>query len=381
MNIQEISQLTPETLDRLTSDQYRAAFDDPTTGKEFVAKVNALEKAPRPRRGAGSTRSAEAIIEQAPATSGFDPSFDESPEAAARAAAPAQPVAEVQPAAAAEPKPATELSIWRYQPQDAQGRNIGGEQVFRYDPTLPVDDPKSLASQLTKAHKSATIALRTRKAQEIIESAEKVATAYQEPKFLDPKDNPNAEQINQLTANAIKNATLSALNLFQQNNPAYVRSNENAAALINWVGKSGRDPGDAATWELAWTALKPYLEVEQPAAPVQAPVPAAPIAEQPKAAAAAVPAPVRAAAVGISTGLSNADILHTDYAQPTSPTTSGVRITLDGKSQVINLKTWESWSSDVQKRVLRGSAGNANSKAIDLLYEQDQQARAARRGR
>ena len=257
MNIAEINQLTPESLDRLTSDQYRAAFDDAVTGKEFVAKVNALENAPRPRRGAGSTRSSEPVIEQAPAPTGFDPSFDEFPEPrAATAVAPAQP--EAQPATK---QPVTEelpQKIYSYQPVDKSGKPVGGLQSFKYRTDAELIDA------LKKAHMNATVALRTRKAQEIIESAEKVATAYQEPKFLDPKDNPNAEQINQLTANAIKNATLSALNLFQQNNPAYVRSNENAAALINWVGKSGRDPGDAATWELAWAALKPYLEVEQP---------------------------------------------------------------------------------------------------------------------
>ena len=101
-------------------------------------------------------------------------------------------------------------------------------------------------------------------------------------------------------------------------------------------------------------------------------MPAAPIAEQPKATAAAAPTPVRAAAVGISTGLSNSDQFnHEIPVAATAAISNGVRIVLDGKAQIINLKTWESWSSDVQKRVLRGGAGNANSKAIDTLYEME----------
>jgi hypothetical protein len=55
---------------------------------------------------------------------------------------------------------------------------------------------------------------------------------------------------------------------------------------------------------------------------------------------------------------------------------NGVRITVDGKTQVMDLRTWDRMTSDSQRRILRVPS---NAKAIDALYEKQVQERAARR--
>jgi hypothetical protein len=372
MDLQEIAKLTRESVSRLTSDQYKAAFEDQTTGQQFAVKVNDIENAPRTAtRPRGSVRGEEASAPAAIVETSFDPSFDDQP------AAPAAAVVEsAQPAA--QPAALAELAIWRYQPKDAQGRAVGGEQVFKYDPTLPVDDPKSLASQLTKAHSNATTALKARKTQAVIDSVKEVATAYKEPTFLDPAQHPNAEAVNELTRNAIANGTLSALNLFKQNHPEFPMGEDTAAALVKWVGKSGRNPSDSQTWELAWQALKPYLAAPAPEVPAPAPV-VAPVAAATAAAAPAEPAPTRR--YPIATGLSSVDggEDYTPAAPLNAGVKNGVRLTIDGKTQVMDLRTWDRLPSDTQKRVLRNSA---NAAAVNAMYlAEDERKAAARSGR
>jgi hypothetical protein len=124
----------------------------------------------------------------------FDPSFDENPNDGPSSAAPAAGRARgvrgrveqpAQPAAApAQPAAPGELAIWRYQPKDEQGRPVGGEQIFKYDPSLPIDDPKSLASQLTKSNMHATVALKAKRTQAVIDEVKKVDSGYKPPVFL-----------------------------------------------------------------------------------------------------------------------------------------------------------------------------------------------------
>jgi hypothetical protein len=55
---------------------------------------------------------------------------------------------------------------------------------------------------------------------------------------------------------------------------------------------------------------------------------------------------------------------------------NGVKLIIDGKAQVMDLRTWDRLSSDVQKRALRN---NANAAAVNALYEAQAAEQAARR--
>jgi hypothetical protein len=58
------------------------------------------------------------------------------------------------------------------------------------------------------------------------------------------------------------------------------------------------------------------------------------------------------------------------------PTVAGVKINVDGKVQIMDLKSWDRLPSETQKRVLRNPA---NARAVDALYERQQEEQAARR--
>jgi hypothetical protein len=375
MNIQKINQLTHASLNKLTSEQYREAFNDEVTGKAFAAKVDAIENAPRPAaapRPNGRVRTDEPAA--APAPSGFDPSFDESPAPAAAPAAAAPAPAPAQPAPAAE-MPREQMSVWSYQPTDQQGRPLGGVQKFFYDPTLPPEHEKSLASQLTKSNIHVRRMANERKIQEVVNSVKQVASGYKEPHFLTTDQHPEAAALNEITRNTIAIGMQSAMNAFRQAHPEFVFGEANATAMVAWVEKSGRSPVDAQSWELAWAALKPYIAAEP--APIVAQVPApAPTPGPAAAPVAAVPA-VRHAS-GVPTGLSNADVFNEEPIA-LAPKVQGVRVVIDGKTQVVDLRTWDRIPSDVQKRALRNSS---NASAIDALYRaEDERKAAARSGR
>jgi hypothetical protein len=296
---------------------------------------------------------------------GFDPSFDESP-------APAPAPAAAQPAAASvPPMPRESMSVWEYQPRDSQQRPVGGLQRFYYDPSLPNEHPQSLPSQLSKAHSHATTALKAKKTQEFLDSVAATYTDYVEPKRLTIFEHPEAESLNAITENAMNNAVQSALSLFKQRHSEFVLSDANAVAMCSWVEKSKRNPASGATWEAAWTALKPFLlPDEATAAPAAAPVAAVP-----------PPAPVVKAAPtvrrgGVATGLSNADIIADDdiFAAPVK--VQGVKLLIDDKAVVMDLRSWDRLPSDKQKVILRNSA---NSAAITALYVADDERKAAAR--
>jgi hypothetical protein len=206
--------------------------------------------------------------------------------------------------------------------------------------------------------------------QAVIESVKEVATAYKDPEFLDPKQYPNAEAVNELSRNAVANGTLSALNLFKQNHPDFVLGEENAAAMVGWVKKSKRNPSDSQTWELAWEALKPFL------APATA-VPVEPIAE-PVAAAAVVTAPAVRSHVPMASGLSASDSSFDERPEPPKTVQGQVFTLPDGKKQVFTARDLERMNSDLLKRLLRAPA---NAQKADILYQQAEEEKAARVGR
>jgi hypothetical protein len=98
------------------------------------------------------------------------------------------------------------------------------------------------------------------------------------------------------------------------------------------------------------------------------------VVEQPK------PAPA-VRTVGISTGwLSSADQFSEESPIEVAPAkVQGVRLTIDGKAVVMDLRTWDRQSSDFQKRALRNGS---NAVAINALYlAEDERKAAARNGR
>ena len=356
--------LSKQELNAMTSDQYKQNFEGPS-GDAFRKRVSELENQPAATRPHGSVRGPEPA--PTPATT-FDPSFDDDPNSGPSSAPAPAGAAEVpaQPAAAAPAK----LAEWRYQPLDSQGRKLGGEQVFRYDPNLPVDDPKSLASQLTKSNMHAVRMAKERKVAEVIDSVKQVATAFKAPTHLTIFEHPEADKLNEMADNALANAALSALNFFKQSHPEFPRGEDNAAAMVRWVEKSGLNPGDGQTWEKAWMALRPYIAPELSAPVVEAVAEVAPA----PAPVAAIPAPKRRVG-GIPTGLSNIDNTSTD--EPfVAPVVQGVKLVIDGKATMMDLRSWNRLPSDAQKRILRNAT---NASAIDALYRADDDRKAAAR--
>lgn len=353
------SNMTARQYDSLPSEVEKEFRQGPHK-EAFIKKLDECSNAPAQPRAQSSQPA------PTPGQTSFDPSFDESPDGpSAPAKAAAQSAVEVQ----AEPVVEGEEKVHSYQPVDKDGRPVGGKQVFKYRTDA------ELIEKLTKAHSAASARIRTLSRDRLIEEVQAVATKYEEPKFLDPKDNPNAEAINKLTTNAVKNATLSALNLFQQNHPEYHRNNENAAVLIQYISRSGSDPGDAQTWDTAfdWAVRKNLLEL----APVVAAIPA-PVVE--------APAPVRTTPAARpvmrpSTGLSNIDASTPDApAEPirtASNATGGQHFVLpDGRRMTITAAELDRIPSATLSRLMKN---RENCARLEILYAEQDAARAARR--
>lgn len=332
MDLQEIAKLTRDSVSRLTSDQYKAAFEDQTTGQQFAAKVNDIENAPRTAsRPQGNVRTDAQPVQ--PASTGFDPSFDDEPPAATPVAAvtaePSQPVA-----AATVDESVPEL-VHEYQPVDKQGRPIGGKQRFTYR------TQSELIQKLTKSHSAASARIRelsrARKIDEITAVNANTKVARPEP----PKELTAQERVElQLKCDRLRaegrgaeaaklelNATLGVdvttlaqqLRDSQQRNyevairgaiaefraacPEYVQfhSDENAQSMILFIGKKGLDETDSASYHEAFKEMKGYME---PLATATA-VPAPPVTVA--TAAPATPALRQMPHVPLPTGLSRAD--------------------------------------------------------------------------
>jgi hypothetical protein len=219
--------LTAQQLDAMDSATYRSHMEGPDSAA-FIKRAAGLAATPVTR----TMRTGESAPAPTPEQSfPNDPSWDGENDGPSTPAQKAD--APAQPAAAAQPTTEPTLAIWRYQPRDSQGRNLGGEQVFKYDPTLPVDDPKSLASQLTKAHTMATIALRTKKVEQAIAELKPSDKRFEEPRLLAESEHPNAKALNELSEQALSSAVQAALSAFQQKCPDYKPSIGIGAAVTH----------------------------------------------------------------------------------------------------------------------------------------------------
>ena len=353
MNIQEINQLTKASVSQLTSEAYKEAFNDPTTGRQFAEKINALENAPQTptaTRPHGNVRGPEPAT---PASTSFDPSFDDAPAPAAAAPAPAP----TQPAAPGN------LAVWEYQPADGQGRPVGGLTTIQVRSISAERAPTIVGQPVDQGTLVRNDCVEGKEDSGVHRVCETRGTGYREPALLSTFDHPEAEASMQMTQNAINNGVMSALNLFKQRHPEFVLGEANAVAMLKWVEKSGRNPADGQTWELAWKSLRPYLlDAEVQAAEVPAPAPKA-----------AAPAVRTNTTARVGTGLSNADTFN-DEPVVAPATVQGVKLTIDGKTVVMDLRSWDRQSSDFQRRALRNPS---NASAIDALYRADDDRKSA----
>lgn len=316
--------MTLDSLDRLPSDAYRDAFNDEATGQQFRAKVESLENAGRPSRGASSTP----VVEQAPAQAptGFDPSFDESPEAAVAAAkarlAPAPKATEqpAQPAAQPAGPVAKDFStlpelVHEYQPT-IDGKPVGGKQRFKYKTVDDPADPNNLITQLQKAHSHASARIRelsrSRKLEEIVDAGVKQTSVPRPTDAVPATPEEMAAELRAVRQSNYELAIRVAVNTWLERCPEYARykSKENNESVILAVARAGADETNPDSYVKAWETMKDVLTpVVEEAAPAPAPVPA-PVAET-KAVASTAAAPVRAEQPAmIATGLSNADVFN-----------------------------------------------------------------------
>jgi hypothetical protein len=360
-----MAKYTKSEVDKMTSEQYRNLFD---TDPEFRVYVDGeYNAAPSTTtRKAGNVRGEEPAQTPAQAQS-YDPSFDEQP------APVAAPVA-VQPAA--QPAPVAELpeKIHEYQPVDRNGRPVGGKQVFKYRTDA------ELIEKLTKAHSASSARIRELSRDRKLDS---IAAAGAAPRIQPEKEVPATVEglAAELRAQRESNFVLSvraAVNEFQASvDWAKYRSDENAKSVILAVERANDDPTDPASYLRAMTNMKEFL-VPVAAAPVTAtvePTPAS-VAPAPKAPAPA-PAVRPSQRVGISTGLSSSDetsLENPAFEQPIK--TVGVKLLIDGKTTVMDFRSYDRLSSDVQKKILRNGSNQA---AIEALYAAENERRAAAR--
>jgi hypothetical protein len=372
MNIQEINALTKASVGQLTSEAYLVAFNDAVTGKQFAEKINALENAPRTAttatRPRGSVRGEAAAT---PAETSFDPSWDDAPSAPAAAT----PVVEPAPVATKEQE-ISELPLMEhsYQPM-VDGKPAGGRQSFKYRTVNDPNDPNSLVMQLQRAHSYASARIRTLSRDRKLDS---IAAAGAAPRTQPEKEIPTTVEglAAELRAQRESNFALSvraAVNEFQASvDWTKYRSNENAQSVILAVERAADDPTDPASYQRAFLNMRDYLEPVKPAT-------AAATVESIPAAAVVAPAPAirPAQRAGISTGLSNVDQTSLEnpvFEQPIKVV--GVKLLIDGKTQVMDFRSWDRLPSDRQKAILRNSS---NVAAIEALYTAENERRAAAR--
>jgi hypothetical protein len=369
MNLQEISQLTHSSLNRLTSEQYLEAHNDPTTGKAFVTKVNEIENSPRQAtRPAGSVRGAD-VSEQPVQSIGFDPSFDDAPGATP---VPKPAVTEsAQPAAPATTDESLPELLHEYQPVDRNGRPVGGLQRFKYRTQT------ELIEKLTAAHMASSARIRELSRDRRLDELASAGTVNKIPVPTDKVPDTMEELATELRAVRESNYFLAVRAAIADFTASAgwnkYRSKENAESIVLAVTKAGDDPTDVASYHKAFAAMKAFIEpVAQPVVAATVDPMPAPVVEQPKAAAAA---PARTAQrVGIPTGLSNADGGGEDI-RPEPQNVAPVGIVVGG-TRITSVAQWDRVPSDMQKRVLRNPA---SARIIDSLYAQQAEECSARR--
>jgi hypothetical protein len=367
MDLATIENLDSASLSRLSSAAYKDAFEDPTTGKAFAARVDELDKQPAASASAGTVRRAAPAPEFS-----SDPSFvDEEPSAAV-------PAVSTVPTPAPAVEPTTEeVHIHRYQPTDAAGRKIGGEQVFRYRTLNDPNDEKSLVRQLTKAHMASSARIRelsrTAKLEEIAASGiprTPMSTAV--PTTIEEL----SKELIQTRQDAYNAACLAAIAQWQASvNWQRYRNHDNAATIVAAVDKASDDPRDPQSYQRAFERMKDYLvPVAQPAA-----VSVAPVEEVAPVVAAPAPVPARAMQPAmIATGLSSIDASSEPAIEPVSVVKKGQRFIVNGKVQILNVVDLDKMRGDDLKRLL---SNRANAAAANILYEEQSREQAARRTR
>jgi TRAP-type C4-dicarboxylate transport system substrate-binding protein len=58
------------------------------------------------------------------------------------------------------------------------------------------------------------------------------------------------------------------------------------------------------------------------------------------------------------------------------PKVQGVKLTIDGKVQIVDLRGWDRLPSEQQRRILKNQN---NARAVDALYQEQQERKAAAR--
>jgi hypothetical protein len=221
---------------------------------------------------------------------------------------------------------ATEIGR-EYQPTTADGKPIGGKQVFRGKTVEEVLD------KVVAAHNAASARIRILSRDRALE---KIAEGGATPRTQPEKEVPATMEglANELRAQREQNYILSvrsAVNQFQTNvGWQKYRSQENAESVVLAVQKANDDPTDSASYLKAFNNMKDFLV---PVEPVVAA--AAPVTEVPAPAPAPVvvtPAPaVPPSSTGrVGTGISNADVFNEEPVFE-QPKVQGVRLTIDGK--------------------------------------------------
>jgi len=355
--------LTNEQVGRMTSEEYKNNLE--THGDAFRKRIDELDAQPKTaRRASGSVRGADAPT---PASTSFDPSFDDSPSAQPSVAAAAQPAAAVE----------AELPLKEhiYQPTDKNGKPCGGRQRFEYRTDA------ELIEKLSKAHSAASSRIRELSRNRKLEE---IATAGPTAKNFKPSTEvpaTMAELSAELLEQRQQNFLLSvreALNAFQLSADwAKYRSKENAESIVLAVSRAGSDPTDPQSFHAAFSQMKEFLIPVQAAETVANPVPAPTV--EPVAAVAVIPEPaVRANAPRFATGLSSSDSSFSEEAAP-EPVRPGQVFTMpDGTKKVFTAHDLERMPSDAMKRLLRAPA---NAQKADILFSQQEQEKAARMGR
>ena len=426
--------LTAADVYNMPSEEQAKRMNDP----EFRAKVDELASQPVRRPATipspSSPRDRERLA--AAKADGFDPSFDDEPPAAAVAVV--EPVVPVTPAPvvvvpvpAVEPAPVMPVvpvvpelpeKIHEYQPVDAQGRNVGGVQRFKYRTEA------ELIEKLTAAHKAASAKIRELVEEKLLASTEipENATPAQdlgerpvlsdeerkalEEKLHDPATEAQARYqldrdderrvTNGLLRKNFENSILLAIESFKNRNRDYIHSQENAVKLVGFIQRRGLDPTDTRNYQKAYEMLcengsiitpatnqpaAPALVTEAPSVREEKTVPntQAPVEATARISPEVPPQETRPAAQ-ISTGLSNSDAISTEGEPIAKPHWLTVRRWLkDGKGKPTgqfveyhDLEAVEALEGKQEKEFY--NSPTAAAKALRAKYEEALAEKAAR---
>jgi hypothetical protein len=356
-----MSKYTKAVVDAMNSEQYLEKFNNDPEFRLYIdgeysqaAPKEAVAAPPQiGKRGPRDRKEVATVV--APQTRGFDPSFDDDPNANTPPAAPAAPAAvvpvavPVDPATVVPPAPViapVELPERRheYDIVDKKGRKIGGRQVFKHKTDA------ELIEKLTQSNINLRVMVQEIREKQLLEgtelpeettaaqplvlrpvlTAEERAAAeagLQDPAIaaksqyiLDQDDNRRVQ--NELLTSNFESRVLLALQSFTNRNRDYVPTQDNAAKLVGFMKRRGLDPTNAKNYQRAYDVLRengsldgasenqviePVLVSAPPIVREEktAPVATVPVVE-PARISEVTPPPAQPAAQ-VPTGLSNAD--------------------------------------------------------------------------